>query len=95
MCQAQRDSLIFQLYFRSENLIILLTYYSDYDEYPEKKPPRDLEFDDIPIGEGDDESFSEYGEEPSNFNEDGSFIGVYSKDTKKPPRQPNPTESNV
>ncbi|XP_025090623.1 neurofascin-like [Pomacea canaliculata] len=68
---------------------------ADYDEYPEKKPPRDLEFDDIPIGEGDDESFSEYGEEPSNFNEDGSFIGVYSKDTKKPPRQPNPTESNV
>ncbi|PVD32185.1 hypothetical protein C0Q70_07614 [Pomacea canaliculata] len=33
---------------------------ADYDEYPEKKPPRDLEFDDIPIGEGDDESFSEY-----------------------------------
>jgi len=59
-----------------------------------------LDFDDIPIGEGDDESFgsAEYGEEATAFNEDGSFIGVYSKGKKAngpPAYQQAHTESNV
>lgn len=68
---------------------------ADYDFPPEKKPPN-LDFDDMPLG--DDESFgSEYGgEEATAFNEDGSFIGVYSKGSKKggPPGY-QAAESNV
>ncbi|KAK7091134.1 neuroglian-like [Littorina saxatilis] len=71
---------------------------ADYDYYPEKKSPA-LDFDDIPIGEGDDESFgsAEYGEEATAFNEDGSFIGVYSKGKKAAPPayQPPKSESDV
>lgn len=78
---------------------IVVSVARDYDYYPEKKSPA-LDFDDIPIGEGDDESFgsAEYGEEATAFNEDGSFIGVYSKDKKSPnapPAYQPATESNV
>lgn len=78
-----------------ETSITPLTSYSDYNDLDAKKTPVNFDFDDIPLGEGDDESFSEYGEEQTRFNEDGSFIGVYSQDTKKPPGQPNPPESKV
>ncbi|PVD32184.1 hypothetical protein C0Q70_07613 [Pomacea canaliculata] len=68
----------------------------DFDEYPTKRPQHDLDFNAIPVGEGDDENFAEYGGEPSKFNEDGSFIGTYSKDMEKVPlRQSNSTESLV
>lgn len=74
----------------------MLTSYSDFDEYPTKRPQHDLDFNAIPVGEGDDENFAEYGGEPSKFNEDGSFIGTYSKDMEKVPlRQSNSTESLV
>ena len=79
---------------------VVVSVTRDYDYYPEKKSPA-LDFDDIPIGEGDDESFgsAEYGEEATAFNEDGSFIGVYSKDKKgsanSPPAYQPATESNV
>lgn len=50
---------------------------------------------DIPMNEGD-ENFSEYGEEATHFNEDGSFIGVYKDNKKPPPSTPlKPSESNV
>nr|KAG5690508.1 hypothetical protein BaRGS_008935 [Batillaria attramentaria] len=77
---------------------------AEFDDYPEKgkPPPGNFDFDDIPIGVDDDDDFEgEYGEEATAFNEDGSFIGVYTKDNKSKPPQPppysagGPTESNV
>lgn len=78
-----------------ETSITPLTSYSDYNDLDAKKTPVNFDFDDIPLGEGDDESFSEYGEEQTRFNEDGSFIGVYADDTKKPPQHLTSTESLV
>lgn len=57
-----------------------------------------VDFDGFP--DDDNESFgSEYDGETTAFNEDGSFIGVYSKDKKggqgPPAYKPPATESNV
>lgn len=83
---------------------------ADYDDYPEKGklPAGPIDFEDIPIGVDDDDDFEgEYGEEATAFNEDGSFIGVYTRDNKNKASQPppysagggggpeGPTESNV
>lgn len=70
---------------------------SDYTDSTEKKPLGSIEFGDLAVGE-DDESFSEYGEETTRFNEDGSFIGIYSPDVSND-QKPSPAylieESNV
>ncbi|KAK7091136.1 neural cell adhesion molecule L1-like [Littorina saxatilis] len=70
-------------------------------DYPENSRSRTaLDIDDLPREmEGDNESFgsSEYGDEASAFNEDGSFIGVYSSPERKPPVENNvhPTGESV
>merc|ERR1719239_539838 len=64
--------------------------YGDYDDYQDRKPKGDLEYDDVPIG-GDDESLAEYGDEATYFNEDGSFIGIYQK-KEQPSKNHHKTE---
>lgn len=73
---------------------------SDPEDYPGNQQSKmsgafDIE-NCLPVGDyaDDAESFSEYGEETTRFNEDGSFIGAY-KESQKAVQQRRTSESFV